>query len=113
GRGNDIGTDRVRRRLALLLLVAACTPRPRHTGAEEDTPEPKPGEPRVVEIDLSEGAPESSGDRILSLPAARTYTGLVRTLERVLEADETAGVFVKLGNRSLDFARAEELGRLL
>src|SRR5690606_24208937 len=115
GRGDDAraGTDRVRRLLALLLLVAACTPRPRHSIDGDDTPEPKPGEPRVIEIDLSQGAPESSGDRILSLPAARTYTGLVRTLERALDSEETAGVFVTLGQRSLDFARAEELGRLL
>ncbi len=68
---------------------------------------------KVVEIDLSRGAPESTEGGFLPLPAARTYVGLVRALERVRDDQDAKGVFVRLGERSVGFARAHELATLL
>jgi hypothetical protein len=83
--------------VALALLVACCG-RPRQGQTNEQMPEPGKADPRIVEIDLTAGAPESSGDRLFQLPATRTYTGLVRALDRSLASKETAGLFVKLGS---------------
>jgi protease-4 len=94
-------------------LLIACSGRPRQGQTNEQLPEPGKTDPRIVEIDLTAGAPESSGERLFQLPATRTYTGLVRALDRSLASKETAGLFVKLGSEQLDFARAAELGRMI
>ncbi len=104
------------KRLALaLLLLTACDGRPRVApGAGEDEPRaPSAGEKRVLEFDLSAGAPEASGGGLFAMPATRTYSGLVRALERGLEEETTAGVFVRLGGHALSLAQAEEVGALL
>ncbi|HEY8946151.1 MAG TPA: S49 family peptidase, partial [Polyangiaceae bacterium] len=99
---------------AALALSIACTGRPRYVAPEdEDSKAPGPKDARLVEIDLTSGAPEGSSSGFIQLPAARTYTGLVRSLERAFHEDTTAGIYVKLGNESVGFARAEELGELL
>jgi protease IV len=69
----------------------------------------------VVEIDLSSGVPEStsSAGGWFPLPANRTYTGLVRAIERI-EADRNVkSVFIRLGAYRLNFAQVEELSLLL
>jgi protease-4 len=99
--------------VALSLLVA-CTPRPRAIpGGPEAPAKPGASEKRVLEIDLSSGAPEALAGGLFQMPASRTYTGLVRSLERGLAADTTAAVLVRLGAQSFELAQAEELGGLL
>ena len=87
-----------------LLLLVACSGRPRNSQSQQD-PEPGKHDSRIVEIDLEAGAPEGSGERLFQLPATRTYTGLVRALERNLESKETAGLFIKLGAGQIDFVQ--------
>jgi hypothetical protein len=97
--------------LAVGSLSAGCG-RPRHGKANDEQPQPGKSDARIVSIDLTSGAPESSGDRLFRLPATRTYTGLVRALDKALASSETAGLFVNLGNETLDFSRAAELARI-
>lgn len=68
---------------------------------------------KVVEIDLSKGVPEAGGGGLFAMPVSRTFVGLVRTLERVRDDQDAKGVFVKLGENSLSYARTDEVGRLL
>lgn len=102
------------RRLALLglALVLSCSGRPRRS-QDSSAPEPGPKDRRLVELDLSSGFPETSPSALFQLPATRSYTGLVRALERAHDDPLTAGVFVRLGPQGVDYARAEELGELL
>lgn len=104
-------------RLAFALLVSlacGCEPRARTFGSGgSGTPAPKLGERRVLEFDLRSGAPEALEGGLFQLPATRSYTGLVRALERGLEEDTTASVFVRLGEQTLELAQAQEVGNLL
>jgi protease-4 len=98
-----------------LLLLVGCSARPRHndSGAKPAT-ELKDDEPRLVELDLSAGAPETiDSGALFRTPAAQTYTGLVRTITRALTDDKVRGLFVRLGGSSFDLAQSEELSRLL
>ncbi|HYP91379.1 MAG TPA: S49 family peptidase, partial [Polyangiaceae bacterium] len=96
------------------LLLAACSGRPRHTGAGPAHDTPKGDEPRLVELDLSAGAPESNdGGALFHTPAAQTYTGLVRIISRAASDDKVRGLFVRLGEASFNLAESEELSRLL
>jgi protease-4 len=100
--------------LLLFLFALGCTPRPRYVDDDEDRKnEPGPNDKKLVEIDLSSGASEGAGSGLIQLPATRTYTGLVRALERALDDKLTAGVFVKLGAQGADLTRASEIGALL
>jgi len=67
----------------------------------------------VLEIDLTGGAPEAISGGLFRLPATRTYTGLVRSLERSLEEKTSAGIFLRLGSQNVDLAQAQELGAVL
>ena len=97
-----------------VLLLTACTARPRHTDGSKSQAAPKADEPRLVELDLSAGAPESSdGNALFRASAAQTYTGLVRTIERAVSDDKVRGLFVRLGEGSFNLAESEELSRLL
>lgn len=93
-------------------LALACSPRPRKSHDPAVT-EPGPNDRRLVEFDLSAGFPEASKGALFQMPATRSYTGLVRAMERALDDSLTAGVLVRLGPQSVDYARAEELGELL
>jgi len=96
------------------LLLVACNARPRHTEAGKSHDAPKADEPRLVELDLSAGAPESSdGSALFRTPAAQTYTGLVRLIGRAATDDKVRGLFVRLGEASFNLAESEELSRLL
>ncbi|MGE5787899.1 MAG: hypothetical protein ACM3ZE_25120, partial [Myxococcales bacterium] len=69
----------------------------------------------VAQIDLTSGAPESTsaGGEWFPLPATRTFTGLIRSVER-LEADrDVRAVLVRLGTQRLNFPQVEEIGRLM
>jgi protease-4 len=68
---------------------------------------------KLVELDLSRGAPESTEGGFFPLPATRTYVGLIRALERARDDQDSKGLFVRLGERAFGFARAEEVGALL
>ncbi|HEV8246179.1 MAG TPA: S49 family peptidase, partial [Polyangiaceae bacterium] len=105
----------MKRLFLFLLLAAACEGRPRLAPGvgEDETHSPGAGERRVLEFDVSSGAPEASGGGLFPQPVTRTYAGLVRALERGLEEDTTASVFVRLGGQSFDLAQAEEVGGLL
>jgi protease-4 len=108
---------RTRRLAALLLLplALACGSKPKSSGPlEEGYTRPSKGEKRVLDLDLSAGAPEAiAGGGLFPLPATRTYTGLVRALEKGLAADTTAGVLVRLGSAGFDMAQVQELSSLL
>jgi protease IV len=69
----------------------------------------------VVEIDLTSGAPESTafGGGWFPLPASRTYTGLVRALERIEVDRDAKAILIRFGGYRLNFAQVEELGELL
>src|SRR6187431_2511333 len=96
------------------LLLAACTARPRHSDGSKPHDAPKADEPRLVELDLSAGAPESNdGGALFRTPAAQTYTGLVRIIGRAANDDKVRGLFVRLGEASFNLAESEELSRLL
>ncbi|HEY3253669.1 MAG TPA: signal peptide peptidase SppA, partial [Polyangiaceae bacterium] len=97
-----------------LLLLAACTARPRHSDPSKSHDAPKADEPRLVELDLSAGAPETSdGSALFRTSAAQTYTGLVRLIGRSASDDKVRGLFVRLGEASFNLAESEELSRLL
>jgi protease-4 len=82
--------------------------------SDEGSTRPSKNEARVIELDLTAGAPEAlAGGLFGTMPATRTYTGLVRSLEKALAAGTTSGVFVRLGDGALDLAQAEEIADLL
>ena len=110
------------KRAALALVLGAwvslaCEGRPRTwTGTPGKSPATSlfgKAAGKVVELDLSHGVPESTEGGFFPLPAARTYTGLVRSLERVRDDQDAKGVFVRLGERAVGFARAQEIATLL
>jgi protease-4 len=99
----------------LLPLAVGCSTRHRASSSSTEEGSTRPGkhDARVIELDLGSGAPEASSGGLFPAPATRTYTGLVRALEKGLAADTTAGVLVKLGEGPLDLAQVQELGELL
>ncbi len=97
------------------LLVLACSGRPRHMDSSA-TPKValKDDEPRLIELDLSAGVPETiDSGALFHTPAAQTYTGLVRTILRAGTDDKVRGLFVRLGEVNFNFSQSEELSRLL
>jgi protease-4 len=101
-------------RLLLPLLLVGCS-RPRHYDASDPGGSaPKGDEPRLVELDLTAGAPETiDSGTLFHLAAGQSYTGLVRTLERAASDEKIRGLFVRLGGASFDLAESEELSALL
>jgi protease IV len=96
----------------LALSLFACSPRHRAKSTEESA-KPSAKEERIIELDLTTGTPEVLSGGLFQMPATRTYTGLVRALEKGLAATTTAGVLVRLGGADLELAQAQELGDLL
>jgi len=99
-------------------MAASCDGRPRvgsYTSSSSKTTSFFGGSTgKVVEFDLSRGAPESTdAGGFFPLPAARTFAGLVRSLERVAEDQDAKALFVRLGERQLGIARSEEVATLL
>lgn len=110
-------------RLALVGVLAAtalasCHGRPRpgsHSGSSSGSSSFfGAATTKVVEIDLSRGAPESTGaGGFFPMPASKTFPGLVRVLERLAEDQDAKAVFVRLGEHQLGFARSQEVATLL
>jgi len=111
----------VRAVLTVLALLScssvACEGRHQPRATAQSSPEQGADERArgtLVEIDLRGGVFESTAsDGWFPRPANTTFVGLVRALERVVRDPEKKGVFLRLGTTPLEFARAEELGRLL
>jgi protease-4 len=71
------------------------------------------GDGVVVEFDLAHGLGESAGNiSLFSGPGQPSVAELVLSLERAEHDRRTRGFFVRLGGADLDWAQAEELGRL-
>jgi len=69
---------------------------------------------KVVEVDLTRGAPESTGaGGFFPMPASRTFTGVVRALEKIRDDQDAKSVFVRLGEGELGIARSQEVAGLL
>lgn len=110
-----------RRALAVALLglsLASCEGRPRPgplsrtEGASSSFF--KFSTAKVIELDLSAGAPEGMGSGgLFPMPASRTFTGLLRALDRASRDQDARSVFVRFGTSSLGISRSEELGRRL
>jgi len=103
---------------ALAALAIACS-RPRQ--AADDAPDggtsaavsKSYGDKTALVFDLTAGAPEASdAGGLFGLPASRTYVGLLSALKDARANKDVGAVFVNLGARDVDWARAEELGRL-
>ncbi len=101
--------------VATLTLVLGCHGRPRIAKSHATNPdEVSYGSGTLVELDLSRGVPESTeGGGFLPLPAARTFVGLVRALERFRSEPKAAGLFLNLGQVKLHLSQVEELVPLL
>ncbi|HEY6724202.1 MAG TPA: S49 family peptidase [Polyangiaceae bacterium] len=106
--------------LAACLALSACTARERfghETESESDAERAfevsADGSDHVAVFDLSEGAPEQAPSGLFQLPLERTYPGLVQSLSKALDDDQTKGVFVRLSQQNYDWAQSQEIGRLL
>lgn len=67
----------------------------------------------VVEFDLSRGLGERAGDiDLFSGPSQPSLAELMLSLKRAEDDRRTRGFFVRLGGADVDWAQAEELGRL-
>jgi protease-4 len=97
---------------AAALCAIACHGSPNTSGEEKPAKEASNGKKGdLLDFDLTSGLHESpSGGLVLPIPASRTYAGLVRELERAAKNADAKGFFVRLGDESVDWARAEELG---
>lgn len=103
--------------LAVTLALLGCDGRPR-LPLEDSRAETADASTKrtgtVLHFDLTRGAPESIQSGLLfSLPAKRTYTGLIRALEKAQADKEATGFFVSLGTESFDLAQTEEIGERL
>ena len=71
------------------------------------------GRGAVVEFDLSRGLGERAGNiSLFSGPGQPSLAELVQAFERAKSDRRTRGFFIRLGDADLNFAQAEELGRL-
>ncbi len=78
----------------------------------EDRSEGSKG-PAVVELDLSEGAPEETGSSPWNLKQAQSYFHLISVLHDLPTDPGARGAFVRLGITQMGFARAQEIAELL
>lgn len=94
-------------------LGVGCEGRPRRLeAASHDTAASFAG-PRVMELDLSRGLPESAQASLFGAVSRRTHADLVRMLSAFSEDERNKGVYVRLGLAQIGLARAHEIGRLL
>jgi protease-4 len=102
--------------IGVLLALAACDrseqPASRSIGVLRSGLDAA-GSGAVVEIDLAHGVGERAGNlSLLSGSAPPSLSELVLALKRVENDRRTRGFFVRLGGGDLNWAQAEELGRL-
>jgi protease-4 len=104
--------------VATLLLATACSGRPHsptldsETSATEDEHKASGKDTaRVLEFDLTSPVPETQGAGLfLPVAASKTYSGLIREIERAATDKNARGYFLRLGDGALGWAHAEELG---
>jgi len=101
--------------LVLPLLLLGCSGRARHSGSDDTgSSAPGPDEPRLVELDLTAGAPETvDSGSLFHTSAGQSFTGLVRIIEKAATDDKVRGIFVRLGGAQFDLSESEELSKLL
>ena len=101
--------------IVALGIVFGCQGRPRIVTTKSTKAEVTSyGSGTLHEVNLSNGVPESTdAGGWLPLPAARTFVGLVRTLERLRDDQHATGLFVDLGQVKLHLSQVEELTPLL
>lgn len=99
----------------LALSLVGCKGRPKDTPDVPDKVAPLgKGKSEVVQLDLTRGVPEQATEGgLFGLPSARNYAALIEALAAIRSSDSIKGVFVRLGTSTFDWARSEELGRLL
>ncbi len=107
------------RALACLAAVTAlaCHARPRTWSSAAGDPDPGESRARalgkgdgdIAEIDLTRGAPETSGAGLLGSRSQQTYFRLVTLLEKIATEPANRGVFVRFGSARFGWARAQEL----
>jgi protease-4 len=99
---------------AAALAALAChgtAPSSRSDGEGESQVGGDEGTGQILDFDLSTGLRESSNEGlVLPIPASRTYTGLVREIERAAASKSARGFLIRLGDSGVDWSRAEELG---
>ena len=98
-----------------MCLAAGCQGRPRLGGPKPKATEaPSYGSGSLYEVDLSNGVPESTdAGGWFPLPASRTFVGLVRSLQRLVDEKRATGLFVNLGQTRLQLTQVEEISALL
>ena len=96
---------------AALALPACSRPRTGSATADQDDDKPKK-KGRVLEFNLSSGAPESGSGGFFGTPPGRTYPELLRALQDAEKDEDATGFFVRLGGARLGWSKTEELGRL-
>ncbi len=101
--------------LAAVCLVLGCEGRPRLVSSKvTKTEDSSYGSGTLYEVDLSHGVPESTdAGGWFPLPAARTFVGLVRSLQRMHDEKKATGLFLSLGEVRLHLSQVEELVPLL
>jgi protease-4 len=91
-----------------------CEGRPRLVAKTKKAEITQYGSGTLYEVDLSGGVPESTdAGGWLPLPAARTFVGLVRSLQHLHDDKKATGVFINLGMAKLHLSQVEELSPLL
>jgi protease-4 len=101
--------------IGLALLLASCEGRDKSAADVPDKVVPLgKGKGEAVQLDLTRGVPEQASEGgLLGLPSGRNYAALIETLAAIRSSDSIKGVLVRLGTTGFDWARSEELGRLL
>lgn len=100
--------------LVLAAFAFACQGRSTQPDRTDEVVSPGSTSSGAVQIDLTRGAPEEvAGGGLFSLPVTRHYPGLLEALQAIRSSDQTRGVLVRLGGVRFDWARSEEIGRLL
>ncbi len=97
--------------LPVVLLVAACDGRPRIEPAAETR---RHSGPALVVLNLSTGVPEVASGSLLSMGKRQgTFDQLVGRIGEIADDRDAKGVFVRFGDATMGFARAEEIGGAL
>ncbi len=99
--------------LCLALVSSGCEGRRRHIEPAAYKAPPTFSGPRVVELDLSRGVPESATSSFFGAVSRRNHLELVRTLGSFAEDERNKGLYVRFGLSQIGMARAHEIGRLL
>ncbi|HEX9297493.1 MAG TPA: S49 family peptidase [Polyangiaceae bacterium] len=104
--------------IAAAAAVAACHGRPRTWSSAAADLESADGKAHtssggskgeIAEIDLTRGAPETSGARLLGTSSRQSYFRLITLLQGLATDAGSRGVLVRFGSARFGWARAQEL----